>query len=144
MPVSVKPKEQQPLTTHADGAQKSIVSTKHEKSNKELQPIKLKQQYAKVQPMKSLSQQTKSKVSQKKPISSGQHVVTIPEMHNHDVLKQPVSIKSEGVNSKQSWQKKSQTLEKNVLSELQYNQEFPVSYKVISNIMILSCVYADS
>ena len=134
MPVPIKPKEQQPLTTHAAGAQKSTVSTKHEKSYRELQPVKLKQQYAKVQPMKSLSQQMKSKISQKKPISSGQRVVTIPEMHNqgrHDVIKQPVSSKSGGVNNKQSWQKKSQTSEKNVLSEVQYSQEFPVSYKVI-------------
>ena len=133
MPVPVKPKEQQPLTTHADGAQKTTVSTKHEKSYRGLQPMKSKQQYAKVQSMvtKSVSQQMIPKISQKKPISSDQHAVTRPEMHNqgrHDVLKQPLSSKSARINEKQ------------------YNLEFPVSYKVIAqcNDFYLVYIYTDS
>ena len=136
MPMPVKPKEQQPLTSHADGAQKSTVSIK---SNRELQPMKLKQQYAKVQPMvtKSLSRQViPDKISQKRTISSDQCVIIRPGMHNqgrHDVPKQLVAVSSKSArkNEKQSWQKKSQTSEKKVLSEVKYSQEFPVSYKVI-------------
>ena len=107
MPVPVKPKEQQPLTTHA-----------------------------KVQPMKSVSQQIIPKISQKRTISSDHCGIIRPGMHNqgrHDVPKQLVTVSSNSArkNEKQSWQIKSQTSEKNVLSKIKYSQEFPVSYKVI-------------
>ena len=148
MPVK---EEQQQMTTKTYGVQKSTVSTKHEKTNRELQSAK--QQHAEVQPIitKSVSQQViPDKISQKKPISSDQHAVTRPEMHNqgrHDVPKQPLSSKSGRVNKKQSLQKKSQTFEKKVFSEIQYGQEFPVSYQVI--ILTIQCnnfylVYTDS
>ena len=141
MPVPVKPKEQQPLMTHADGAQKSTVSIKHVKSNRELKPMKLKQQYAKVQPMKSVSQQIIPKISEKRTISSDQCVIIRPGMHNqgrHDVPKQLVTVSSNSArkNEKQSWQIKSQNLEKNVFSKIKYSWEFPVSYKVI----VLYCI----
>ena len=120
VPVPVKPKEQQPLTTYADGAQKTTVSTKHETSYRVLQPMKSKQQYVNVQSMvtKSVSQQMIPKISQKKPISTDQHR---PKMHNqgrHDVLKQPLSSKSARINEKQ------------------YNWEFPVSYCLLYCVMV--------
>ena len=144
MPVK---EEQQPKT---DGPQKTIVSTKHEEKNRELQSAKLKQQHAEVQPIitKPVSQQViPDKISQKKLISSDQQVVTRPEMHNQgrrNVPKHPVSSKSGGVNKKQSLQKKSQTFEKKGFSEIQYGQGFPVSYQVstlLYSVMILSCIY---
>ena len=124
------------MTTKTYGAQKTTVSNKHEKTNRELQSAKLKQQNVEVQAIvtKSVSQQViPDKSSQKKPISSDQHAVTRPEMHNqgrHDMPKQPLSSKSGRVNKKQSLQKKSQTFEKKAFSEIQYGQEFPVSYQV--------------
>ena len=125
------------MTTKTYGAQKTTVSTKHEKTNRELQSAQqLKQQHAEAQAIvtKSVSQQViPDKISQNKPISSDQRVVTRPKMHNqsrHDVPKQPLSSKSGGVNKKQSLQKKSQTFEKKVFSEIQYGQDFPVSYQV--------------
>ena len=126
------------MTTKTYGAQKTTVSNKHEKTNRELQSAK--QQHAEVQPIitKSVSQQViPDKISQKKPISSDQHAVTKPEMHNqgrHDVPKQPLSSKSGRVNKKQSLQKKSQTFEKKVFSEIQYSEEFPVSYQVSTSL----------
>ena len=118
MPVPVKPKEQQPLTTHACGAQKSTVSIKHGKSYKELEPVKLKQQHAKVQPMvtRSVSQQgIPNKISRKGPISYDQSVITRSEIHN--VPKQLVTASSKSAR----------------INEKQYSLEFPVSYKLIAS-----------
>ena len=126
MPVPVKPKEQQRLTTHACGAQKSTVSIKHGKSYKELDPVKLKQQHPKVQPMvtRSVSQQgIPNKISRKGPISYDQSVITRSEMHN--VPKQLVTESSKSAR----------------INEKQYSLDFPVSYKVIASYTGFYLVY---
>ena len=118
MSVPVIPKEQQQLTTHAYGAQKSTVSVKHGISYRELEPVILKQQQPKVQPMvtKSVSQQViPDKISRKGPISSHQNVITRPGMCT--VPKQLVTASSKSPKIK---------------NEKQYSLEFPVSYKVIT------------
>ena len=132
-PVPVKPKEQQPVTTQANGSEQNIA--KHGIPCRQLQLAKLKQKHAKVRPLvtKSVTQQVYPDIiSQKKPISSDKCVAARSERHNqnrHDTLKQV----SKSPNEKKTWEKKPHTSEQKVFSkEAQYRKEFPVSYELIT------------